>query len=52
MGGLHKVAPRCVSVTESTHTKLKRLARERGVTMSDLVAQMLDIAEREEQRTS
>jgi predicted DNA-binding ribbon-helix-helix protein len=44
--GLHKSPQRCVSVSQETHQKLKQIAAVRGVTMSALIAEMLDTEER------
>ena len=51
-GGLHKTKQCPIVVRESTHAKLKRICKERGLTMDQVIAEMLDAAEREEQSYS
>lgn len=45
--GLHKSKQFCVSVSETTHAKLKRIGARDGVPMDAVIAAMLDRAERE-----
>lgn len=51
-GGLHKTKQCMVATRPETHAKLKRICKERGLTMDQVIAEMLDAAEREEQSYS
>ena len=41
MGGLHKTKQCPIVVSTETHAKLKRIAKERGWTMDQVIAAML-----------
>ena len=45
-GGLHKVKQHMVALRFETHAKLKRITRERRMSMDQVIAEMLDRAEK------